>query len=240
MNVSLLLGAEAAHGQTASSALPEISIFPHRVWVGGLEVSSSVVVGWGTTLVLLVLLVLGYLRTRSFQEQPRGAQKWMELIVDSVYSFARGKVGHIADFVGPAVLALMSYIALGTLVELFGIPPMTEDFSCTFALGLVAFVTVNVTALHERGLKGRLKNLATPSPVVFPIRVLTDVLAPFSMGLRLFANVLVGGIIMKLIYAVLPILVPVPVAAYFNVVHVCIQVYVFGMLTLSYVSEAVE
>lgn len=220
--------------------MPEISIMPERVSFLGMEMGASVVVGWGVTLFLLVLLVLGYFRIRKFTEQPKGAQKLMELVVDSVYSFAKGKVGHIADFVAPAVLALMAYIAVGTLVELFGVPPMTEDLSCTLALGLTAFFTVQVTAVHALGPKGRLKELASPSPVVLPIKVLTDCLAPVSMALRLFANVLVGGIIMKLIYAVAPLIVPVPIAAYFNVIHTGIQVYVFGMLTLSYISEATE
>lgn len=239
-NWGILLAAGTAHDQVIGGGMPEISIMPHRVSFLGMEVGASVVVGWGTTLALLIVLVLGYFRIRRFTKTPKGAQKIMELIVDAVHRFAEGKIGHNADFVAPVVLALMSYIAVGTLVELFGIPPMTEDLSCTLALGLTTFLTVNVTALHDFGPKTRLKKLASPTPIVFPIRILTDLLAPVSMALRLFANVLVGGIIMKLVYAVMPVLLPVPIAAYFNVIHVGIQVYVFGMLTLSYVSEATE
>lgn len=226
--------------QATESKIPEISIMPHHVSFLGMEVGASVVVGWFATAALLLLMVLGYIRSRRFTQSPRGAQCVMELIVDAMHKFAAGKIGHNADFVGPVALALMAYIAVGTLVELFGIPPMTEDLSCTLALGLTVFLTVNVTALKDKGVVGRIKSLASPTPVVFPIRILTDLLSPLSMALRLFANVLVGGIIMKLIYAVLPILVPVPIAAYFNVIHVCIQVYVFGMLTLNYVGEATE
>lgn len=99
---------------------------------------------------------------------------------------------------------------------------------------------INFTALKFRGLRGRLKNLASPSAVVFPIKVLTDCIAPFSMGIRLFANVLVGGVIMQLVYAVLPILLPAAVSSYFNVLHVGIQTFVFGLLFLTYTGEAVE
>ena len=73
-----------------------------------------------------------------------------------------------------------------------------------------------------------------------PIRILTDLIAPCSIAIRLFANIMVGGIIMQLIYAVAPIILPAIVASYFNVLHVGIQTFVLGLLTLVYVSEAIE
>ena len=60
------------------------------------------------------------------------------------------------------------------------------------------------------------------------------------MGIRLFSNVLVGGVIMQLIYAVVPIVLPAVIASYFNLLHVMIQTFVFGLLSLTYISEAVE
>ena len=65
-------------------------------------------------------------------------------------------------------------------------------------------------------------------------------IAPVSMGIRLFSNVLVGGVIMQLIYAVVPIVLPAVIASYFNLLHVMIQTFVFGLLSLTYISEAVE
>ena len=76
--------------------------------------------------------------------------------------------------------------------------------------------------------------------MVLPIRVLTDCVAPVSMALRLFANVLVGGVIMKLVYAAMPFVLPAALSVYFNLIHAAIQTYVFGLLTLTYVSEATE
>ena len=82
--------------------------------------------------------------------------------------------------------------------------------------------------------------MCNPSPVVMPIKILTDCIAPFSMGIRLFSNVLVGGVIMSLLYSVCPILLPVPISAYFNVLHIAIQTFVFGLLFLTYSGEALE
>jgi F-type H+-transporting ATPase subunit a len=79
-----------------------------------------------------------------------------------------------------------------------------------------------------------------PVAAVAPIRVLTDCITPLSMAIRLFANVLAGSIIMKLIYAVMPVILPAALSAYFNVLHVGIQTFVFGLLPLMYMGEALE
>jgi F-type H+-transporting ATPase subunit a len=235
-----LLAAGAEHGSSGGGGLPQINIMPHRVAFFGMEVGVSVIIGWLVTLLLLVVILCLRGTIRRFQEKPKGLQNLLEMMVEGVYKFSRGRVGHNADFVAPVVLTLMTYVATATLVELFGLPPATEDLSCTLALGLVTFMLVNITAVKEFGVKVRLKRLASPNILVGGIKMMTDCVAPISMALRLFANVLVGGIIMKLIYAVLPLVVPAVLSVYFNLIHVAIQTFVFGMLTLNYISEATE
>lgn len=220
--------------------MPEISIMPHHIHLFGMELGVSVVMGWFVIALLIVASLLINRAVKRFQDRPKGAQNIIELVVEGVYTFSKGKVGHNADFVAPVVLTLMTFVAAATLVELFGLPPATEDLSCTLALGLVTFVTVNITALREFGLRKRIKRMAQPVAVVLPIRVMTDCVAPVSMALRLFANVLVGGIIMKLVYSVIPLVVPAILSVYFNLIHVGIQTFVFGLLTLNYTMEATE
>ncbi|MEG0901597.1 MAG: F0F1 ATP synthase subunit A, partial [Clostridia bacterium] len=164
----------------------------------------------------------------------------LEFAIGGLDGWCKGKVGEAGAFVAPITATLMLYVFSTTVVELFGFSPATEDINCTFALGLCTFVMVNVTGLKFRGVKGRIKGLCTPTPIVAPIRIVTDLIAPCSIAIRLFANIMVGGIIMQLIYAVAPIIVPAIVASYFNVLHTGIQSFVIGLLSLVYVSEAIE
>ncbi|MEA4998138.1 MAG: FoF1 ATP synthase subunit a [Candidatus Limiplasma sp.] len=219
-----------------------VSLYPEHYEVFGINVGLSVFISWFVMAVLLIAIVLlHFLVVRRLKPEPKGWQNAIELLVDGVYRWSAGKVGHAADFVAPAVMTLMAYVFFNTIIELFGLPPATEDINCTFAMGLCTFAVVNVTGLKFRGgVRGRLKGLCMPSPIVMPIRILTDFIAPCSIAIRLFANIMVGGIIMQLIYAVEPIILPAVVAAYFNVLHVGIQTFVLGLLTLVYVSEAVE
>ena len=218
-----------------------ISLFPEHFYVLGVNVGLSVVIAWGVIGVLIVLLLINRLFVISrFKKEPKGFQNVLEMAVDGVYRFAESKVGHhAANTVAPVALTFMLYVFFTTFVELFGLPPATEDLNCTIALGLFSFAMVNISAIRVRGIRGRLKNLANPVVMVAPIRILTDCIAPFSMGIRLFSNVLVGGVIMQLIYSVVPLILPAAVASYFNVLHVGIQTFVFSLLFLTYVSEAV-
>ncbi|HNW85811.1 MAG TPA: FoF1 ATP synthase subunit a [Candidatus Limiplasma sp.] len=220
----------------------EVSLFPTPCYVFGVNVGLSVVMSWCIMGLLLTGLVLiHFLVVRRMKPVPTGAQNVVELIVDGMHRWAEGKIGHAADFVAPVSMTLMTYVFFNTIVELFGLPPATEDINCTFAMGLCTFITVNVSGLKFRGgVRGRIKGLCNPSAIVMPIRILTDFIAPCSIAIRLFANIMVGGIIMQLIYAVVPIILPAVVASYFNVLHVGIQTFVLGLLTLVYVSEAIE
>lgn len=220
----------------------EVNLYPTPYEVFGVNVGLSVVIAWCVMAVLLLTIVLlNVLVVRRMKPVPKGAQNLVELLVDGMHRWAEGKVGHAADFAAPVAMTLMTYVFFNTIIEMFGLPPATEDINCTFAMGLCTFMTVNVAGLKFRGgLRGRIKGLCNPSPVVFPIRLLTDMIAPCSIAIRLFANIMVGGIIMQLIYAVVPIILPAVVASYFNVLHVGIQTFVLGLLTLVYVSEAIE
>lgn len=219
----------------------EVSLTPKPFFVFGVNVGLSVVTAWVVMgLLLVTLLVLHFVVVRRMKLKPKGIQNVLELMVDSLYKWCAGKVGEAGSFIAPAIMTLMTYVFSVTIVELFGFSPATEDLSCTFALGLCTFLLVNVTGLKVRGIKGRVKGLCTPTPVVMPIRILTDLIAPCSIAIRLFANIMVGGIIMQLIYMVVPLVLPAVVASYFNVLHVGIQTFVLGLLSLVYVSEAVE
>ena len=216
------------------------SIYPEMIQIGGVTLPLSGMIG--TALVLILLLVAYFIRRsmKNWQDTPRGLQDVIELIVDTVHNFANDKVSPYADALAPFTLTFMVYILFGTCIELFGIPPITKDINCALALGLTSFVIVNVMALRVLGLHGRIKHLATPSAVVLPIKVLTDCIAPLSMTLRLFANILVGYLIMHLIYLFCPVILPGILSVYFTLLHAAIQCYVFGTLNLNYVQEALE
>ncbi len=219
-----------------------IDINPKSFFVGGVDVGLSSVVGFFVVVLLLIALLFINSYIKTFKDKPTGFQNFLELMVEQMYNFAHGTIGHLADKAAPYVMTIMLYIFFTTIVELIGIPPATADLSCTVGLGLMSFILTHTVALRELGIKGRLHNLLAPNPMVFPIKVIADFIAPISMGLRLFANMLLGTIIMEMLYSqlYLSIAIPAIVGLYFNLAHPLIQVFVFGLLSLNYIKEAVE
>ena len=88
-----------------------------------------------------------------------------------------------------------------------------------------------------------MKTLASPTPIVFPFRIVSDIAVPVSLACRLFGNMLGGMIVMDLLYLALGNLavgIPSIIGLYFNVFHPLIQTFIFVTLSLTFIGEATE
>ena len=115
-------------------------------------------------------------------------------------------------------------------VELLGVRAPTADITMTFAMALVTFLLINFYGIREKGVGGRISSMARPTPVVFPIKVVSDLAVPVSLACRLFGNMLGGMIVMDLLYTALgnaAIGFPSVLGLYFNLFHPLIQTYIF-------------
>ena len=103
------------------------------------------------------------------------------------------------------------------------------------------FITFN--KFKHQKVSGVIKGLCDPWVFWLPINLIGDFAVPISLSLRLFANVLSGTVMMALYYGLLPIFVKIGIPAvlhiYFDLFSGAIQTYVFCMLTMTYVSDAV-
>lgn len=219
----------------------EVNISPKPFDVFGVNVGQSVVLAWGALAVVVILLIAAnfFIRKR-FSDKPKGVQMVLEMIIGGLEKWAKSYVGESAPFIAPVTLTLMVYVFSASIIELFGLPAATGDINCALALGLTCFIAVNVTGIKYRGLRGRLAGLCHPKAFMLPIRLLTDLITPFSMAIRLFANILVGAVVMEMIYSLVPIVLPAAFSSFFTVFEIAIQVFVIGLLSLIYTSEAVE
>ena len=217
-------------GLALSISVPHLTIF-------GFSISWSVVVSVGIwVLVIGFLLYFNLSYKKRMTETPHGLQSLLELLVTTLDNMTTARVGHLGRELSPYLCALGAYIALGCLVELFGVKPMTADLSTTGALGLCTFFMINYFCIKHRGIKGRLSNFTHPMPLLAPFKLISDVATPISLACRLYGNILAGTIVMELLYFVIPVLIPGVLSLY----HTAIQVYIFIYLSLSFIGETVE
>ena len=189
----------------------------------------------------------------------------LQSIAEMSYEFVAGLIRDTAGRQGmqffPFVYAIFVFILI---LNLLGLLPfaftVTSHIIITFAMALGVFMTVIAVGIAKHGL-GFLR-LFVPSgipiwlvPFIAVIEVFSFLTRPFSLGLRLFANMLAGHLILKvfagfiislsaigvlgMLGAVVPFVVTVAMTA-LELLVALLQAYVFAILTSIYLNDALH
>ena len=196
---------------------------------------------------------------------PAGAQNLAEASVDFI------REGIVMQMIGPdgmtfvpLLLALFFFIFFNNILEV--IPgwqmPGNARMAMPAFLALLVWVVFNVVGVAKQGLGHYLKNSLFPPGVpkalyllVTPIELVsTFIVRPFSLAVRLFANMLAGHILL-VTFAVLAsalwtksllaIIVPLPAVMLvlltgFEVLVALLQAYIFTILAAVYIGGAMH
>jgi F-type H+-transporting ATPase subunit a len=221
-----------------------VSMWAPRVDVFGLNLSTTIIYTWYIMAFLIVVaLILRFTVIRHLKDQPGTAQNIIELAVEAVKNYTHNTAHGLVDGLGAYIFTIAAFLVSCAGLELFGLRTPAADITLTFSLALITFVLINVYGIRRKGVKGRLKSFAHPSPVILPIKIVTDLAVPVSMAFRLFGNILGGMIVMDLLYTSLgnnAVGIPSVLGLYFNVFHPLIQAFIFVTLTLTFINEAIE
>ena len=222
----------------------EFSLWSERIDFYGFSLNIKVVYNLILSAALLVVaLILRIAVVNRFKDTPKGAQNVLELIVEAVGKYIDSQTHGTGELLCSYILSIGALMVGCAFLELFGIHAPTSDITMTFALALLTFALINAYGIKRKGVRGRVKSLASPTPVVFVFRVISELAIPVSMACRLFGNTLGGLIVMNLIYAALgtgAVAIPSVIGLFFNVFHPLIQVFIFITLTLTFINEAIE
>lgn len=205
---------------------------------GGIPVAESVVVTW---IIMAVLVALSLFLTHGMKVTGISKrQAFTEWTVTSLEKIVKGFVGEEGRAYVPYLATVLVYIGTANLVGMFGFKSPTKDMNVTAALAIMSIILIEAAGIRHRGAKGWLHSFAEPVAIVAPINVLEVFIRPLSLCMRLFGNVLGAFVVMKLIEAVVPVVVPMAFSLYFDVFDGLIQAYVFVFLTSLFIKEAIE
>lgn len=205
--------------------------------IGPVPISGSMLTSVGITLVLGIgSLIIG----RSFRPEPGKLQAILEVIVTTILE----QIEEVTRKDGRPYLPLIGTLFLFLLVAnslplLPGLLPPTERLETVMALGLVVFVSVYFFGIRRHGLWQYLKHFFQPTPLLFPIHVLSELTRTFSLMMRLFGNIMSHGLILGVIVSVAGLLVPIPIIL-FGLLTGVVQAYIFTILATVYIAAAVE
>ncbi len=222
----------------------EFEMFADRVDIFGLSVSKSTVTTWYIIAVIFILsLIFRLFIFPKFKESPKGIQNVIEILVEAADNFTSTQTHNLSPVLGEYIFSLALLMIGCATVELFSVRPPTSDLVFTFSLGLLTFILINYYGIKKKGFFGRVKALASPNPIIMPMKMLSDIAVPVSLACRLFGNMLGGMIVMDLLKGSLggyAVGMTSLAGLYFNLFHPLIQTYIFIILTLTFINEATE
>ncbi|MDR0878081.1 MAG: F0F1 ATP synthase subunit A [Treponema sp.] len=220
--------------------------------ISSIDINETVLISW---VVMAILIIGSLLLTRKLKAVPRGPQVFLEWAIGFLNDFSKQYFGKRAKIYGPYVGTVFLFLLVANIIPVlsplsislwdieppFTIKPPTKDINLTAALAILTLLLMLIGGLRARGLKGWLKNLLHPVPMMLPFNLLDFIIRPLSLCLRLFGNILGGFIIMLLVEQALPIplLVPSALSLYFDFFDGLIQAVIFTFLTTIFVGEAV-
>lgn len=206
--------------------------------IGSVEIAESVAVTWIIMAASLLVCLWWTRGLRVFNISRKQAA--LETAVTFLKNLVGGFVGEEGNAYVHYLAAVLVYLGIANMISILGFKPPTKDLNVTIALAVMSIVLIEYAGLHKKGLKGFLRSFAEPVPVMLPINVLEIFIRPLSLCMRLFGNVLGAFVVMKLLEAVVPVILPVAFSAYFDIFDGLIQAYVFVFLTGLFIKEAVE
>lgn len=229
--------------------LAEVSVGQHYYWFfGDYSVHGQVLLtSW---LVISLILFVGISGNSNLQFIPTGLQNFNEYITEFIRDLARTQIGeeHYLEwvpFLGTIFLFVFVSNWSGALIpwRLIELPSgelaaPTNDINTTVALALLTSLSYFSAGLRKKGFS-YFKRYITPSVILFPINVLEDFTKPLSLSFRLFGNILADELVVSVLIALVPILVPVPLML-LGLFTSAIQALVFSTLAGAYIGESLE
>ncbi|MGF1629869.1 MAG: F0F1 ATP synthase subunit A [Kiloniellaceae bacterium] len=182
----------------------------------------------------------------------------MQSLAEMSYEFIAGLISDTVGAEGrryfPIVFTLFMFILFGNLL---GMLPYSFTFTShiivTFALALIVFVGVTILAIVKHGV--HFFSFFVPPgapiamwPLLIPIEVISYLSRPISLSVRLFANMLAGHTLLKVIagfigllgvFGILPFALVVALTG-LEILIAFLQAYVFAILTCLYINDALH
>lgn len=199
---------------------------------------------------LLTVFIVSLLKGKLSQDDPQPGQLTLEAGYLAVKDMISSIIGDHGSRHFPVVATFGLLILVSNLMGQF---PMfmspTASVNVTFALGISSFVYYNYVGIAENGLFGHIKHFAGPklpalmlpiTGLIFFIEIISSTIRPFTLGVRLFANLFSDEQVFLQITNLAPPFTHfvIPLALTLLGVFVAfVQAFVFTLLSMIYIGE---
>ncbi len=221
--------------------------------IGGLDASFTN----SSAFMLLTVICATALMVLAVRPRAGVPGRW-QLLAELSYQFIARMV---SDNIGkegrtyfPLIFSIFMFVLFGNLIGMIPYSfTFTSHIAVTLTMAVVIFLMVTVIAFMKHGLKFFSFFLPEGVPIILsPLMIVIEVISyftrPFSLSVRLFANMMAGHTLLKVIggfVVPLGIFGVVPIAGLVAVMGLefliaFLQAYIFTILTCIYINDAIH
>jgi F-type H+-transporting ATPase subunit a len=190
-----------------------------------------------------LIALFAIVRMRLSVENPGALQQVAEMIHEFTGDSAEQIIGHGYQRFQAFTTCVFVFIIIMNLTGLIpGIITPTSDPVVPLGIAICTFIYYHFYGFKEQGFLGYMKHFAGPiwwiSWLLFPIEIISHCARVMSLTIRLYANMFASDLVTLVFFSLVPVAIP----AVFLGLHAfvsLIQAYVFMLLSMIYLSEAV-
>jgi F-type H+-transporting ATPase subunit a len=214
------------------------ALFPQVLFhLGPVGITSTVLTTWA---IVGALGLSGWLLSRRLNEQPGEVQTVAEGVIIAIEDAIRAVAPQHVRLLLPFIGSLWIFLVVANLCGLLpGIHSPTRDLSATAALAILVFLSVHWFGIRSQGLRRYLRHYLTPSPILLPFHIISEITRTVALAVRLFGNIMSLEMAALLILLVAGFLAPIPILM-LHIIEALVQAYIFGMLALIYVAGGLQ
>ena len=204
---------------------------------------------------ILLLIINRCLTKFDPLSKPKGIVLLFMMAVDFLGNLIHSAIKEksVADKLIPYFLTIIFYIFLSNIAGLFSIECPTSNYSVTLTLAALTCILIEVCAFKVKGKKKYIKGWFEPFAPFVLMNTISKLATLLSLSLRLFGNILAGGILMSVIYqlfdhvsSLVPVIGQVNFVAiiiapvlhfYFDLFSGVMQAYLFTNLSANFIGN---
>ncbi len=253
---------EGATGDTLSRAIqlaeekPLASVIKLHLGTVNISVNMMVITMWLAVALIIVFIMLA-------RRKPHLIPKGLQTLAEVVILFIRDSI--VMEMMGSIGLSWVPFLATMFLFILFcnilgmipGLGTPTSNIYVTATLALIVFFSVHIAGAVKHGPLKYLRALVLPAgvpialaPLFVPLELISAIAKPFSLTVRLFANMFAGHTVMVVflglillygswVIAPFPLLLSV-IVGMLEIGFKILQAYVFTILSAMYIGDALH
>jgi len=215
---------------------PDETIFWQQ---GFFTINLTIVTTWA---IMLVLVIGSILITRKLKTDNR-ISRW-QCILEMVVTGINGQIEDIglknpSKYIGFIGTLFLFIVTANILIILPWYEPPTGSLSTTAALAISVFLAVPFFGIEKSGILGYLKSYLKPTPIMLPFNLISEITRTLALAVRLFGNIMSGGMIVAILLSITPFIFPIVMKA-LGLLTGMVQAYIFSILATVYIAAAVQ